>query len=130
MPLFIVLSNTELVDDIVSEISEMHESWLATNETTHMIHYIIDLCWVKNYPRNILEIKRNLHTRMGHTDWILFVSEDYFLKHLGAVLARLLKYRFRQYSSVRDAYCFLQETEGTPLPMAGIDNLDDIQSRR
>lgn len=121
--------NEEITLSDVAEVSETHESWLATHKSSNVVHYIIDLRQVKNYPRNILEIKRSLHTKMADTDWILFVSHDYFLNHIGRVLARLLNYRFKQCASVHNAYRFLQKTEGIPPPNDGIDNLDDTTSR-
>ena len=114
----------------VAEVSQRHESWLGSSQTTHMIHYIIDLRYVERYPRNILQIKEHLRTKLVRTDWILFVTDDFFITHLGDVFGKLLNYRFKQCESVSDAYRFLQETEEMPIPQHWSDSLDDTMPKR
>ncbi|GAB5492585.1 MAG: hypothetical protein Phog2KO_28000 [Phototrophicaceae bacterium] len=120
----------EITLDDISSVTETHEKWLRFSETTNMIHYILDLRLVKIYPRNILQIKESLRTKMARTDWVLFVTDDFFLSHLGDVFGKLFNYRFKQCASVRDAYRLLQNNDEIPIPDNWSDNLDDTMPLR
>ena len=127
--LFVQFHDAISADDI-STVTKQHETWLASSDSPHPIHYIVDLRQVTAYPRHIREIQSSLHTRMRHTDWMLFVTDDFFMKHIGDVFSKLLKYRFKRYSSVIEAYRFLQEIEEIPNPETWVDNIDDTMPRR
>ncbi len=114
----------------IANVTDAHEEWLASTASTHLIHYIVDLRQVTHYPRHISQIQTNLHTRMRDTDWMLFVTDDFFVKYIGDVFSKLLNYRFRHYSSVIEAYRFLQEIEEIPTPQTWADNIDDTMPRR
>lgn len=114
----------------IANVTDAHEEWLASTVRSQLIHYIVDLRQVTHYPRHISQIQTNLHTRMRDTDWMLFVTDDFFVKYIGDVFSKLLNYRFRHYSSVIEAYRFLQEIEEIPTPETWADNIDDTMPRR
>lgn len=127
--LFVQFHDAISADDIET-VTEAHEAWLASSENAYLIHYIVDLRRVTSYPRLIRQIQSSLHTRMRHTDWMLFVTDDFFIKHIGDVFGKLLNYRFKRYSSVVEAYRFLQEVEELPIPQNWSDDLDDTKPQR
>lgn len=122
---YIQFTDTVTLDDI-KELSSEHEALILANGQGNRIHYIIDTEQVKNYPRDIRSIKRHLTGRIRGVGWMLMISNDFFIVHLGNIFGQLFRFKVKSVVSINHAYRFLQSVDEVSLPQYSFDDIQDI----
>ena len=62
---------------------------------------------------------------MNRLGWLILLSDDYFIKHLGDMFGQLFHFNVKTAASVVDAYRFLQAMDEIPVPDSWPGNLND-----
>ncbi|MEM9954300.1 MAG: hypothetical protein AAF846_22005 [Chloroflexota bacterium] len=108
----------------VTTISGEHHEWYLQNQSTKRVHYLMDMSRVETYPRNVFEINRAFIGTFMQVDWIILVTQDYFVTYLGNIFATKFGFKIKSASSVTEAYRYLQMADGIPEPQRWY-SLDD-----
>lgn len=111
---YIRFSGVVTLED-VALVSAQHEDWLQSGHHHANIHYVIDTTDVISYPRNVLQIKSSLASRMQRVGWVLLITDDFFIKHLANFFGTWLNFNVETVPDVVAAYHFLQEKGEVPL---------------
>jgi hypothetical protein len=94
-------------------------------------HLVVDTRDIAAYPRNISAIHAGIRSfsnaRLG---WIIIITKDFYLKHLGAIFARLMNTRIHSCKTLKEAYRFLQQHDDIPFPDNWSANVDDTMPQR
>lgn len=127
--LFMRFSGHVRLEDI-AHISENYTTWAAQNPKPAQVHFIMDTLAIKAYPREVEAIRTRLTRRMDRIGWMLFVTDDFYIEHLGGIFGRMLGFSSRTCASVLEGYRFLQDQKQIDVPEHWPASIDDTMPKR
>lgn len=99
----------------IEQLSEAHQVWTRQMATNILGHCIVDATDVLDYPKKIRSIKNHLNGRITHTEWLIFIADDYYLNHMVNIFAQLFHFKVKIVASFQEATLFLQDATGIQL---------------
>lgn len=114
-----VVKSSDLTIQDMCEINQALVDLVRVGEPP-LVHAIIDCRGIEKFQMNIPSISRILtfleEPRMG---WILIVSDDKLINFVASLVTQLAGTRFRNFSSVENAWDFLSNVDETLTPVMG-----------
>lgn len=117
--------------DDIEMASKQKTKMVQEKASNNAFHLIVDTRDIIHYPRNVAAIHARMrsfsNSRIG---WIIIVTDNFYIQHLGAIFARLMNTRMHPCETLKEAYQFLQQVDGTSAPDEWPDDIDDTMPQR
>lgn len=112
---YIKLGNTVTLKD-VEHLSTEHQNWVDGVSSATSTNFVIDASLLTEYPRNVRAVKNNLSGHITNLDWMIIITDDFFLHHMTNIFGQLFSFKVKAVASLEDASVFLYTATDIILP--------------